>query len=248
MSIDNLVALRARDDLLYIVHKWPDLEHALSGVGGKALTGMPSGTETPLPLDVGVSDLMREIEDKIARHYGHILLDETDDWAPTTSTMPGLLRDVANRYGHFTTDPELAQGFCDDAHDYRHRVTKTLERPTPPTYVGPCPHMGTDGSGCDGELYVREDQIDGTCGSCGQPWTLVEQHDYLEREMANLRLTYTDTWRALKILDKAISVRTWERWTSAGTPDRPKTPKIAANDEGLYSLAEAITLATRRTA
>lgn len=247
MSVDNVTGLNARDDLLYIVHKWPELERALGGGGSSALTGMPPGPSgRPLPIDVHVSDLLREIEDNVARFYGHILLDEADDWTPTTSTMPGLLRDVAMRYGHFTTDPDLAQGFADDAHDYRHRVTKTLERPPSPTYVGPCPARGEDDAGCDGELYVREDQIGGDCRSCGAPWTLIEQHDYLEREMASLRLTYTETWRALKILDKAVSMRTWERWTSAGTVDRPKTPKIAPDDDGMYSLAEAIQL-TRRT-
>jgi hypothetical protein len=74
--IDNLVALGARDDWLWIVSKWPALRAALRPGGGNALSGMPpGGGESGVPIDLDVSDLMREIEDS-SRFYAKVLWDE----------------------------------------------------------------------------------------------------------------------------------------------------------------------------
>jgi hypothetical protein len=275
--MDAQTALDARTDLLWIVERWPHLQSRLVGGGGNALTGMPSGSnEAPLPIDVAVSDLMREIEDQ-ARFYAAVLLDEVPpehgcdgqcarDWfaeaaktpglpAPdvwdcperrdpiTTSTMPALLGQVAERYGHFTTDEHEALDFCDEAHDFRERVRTTLERPAPPTYVGPCRARGADGDGCAGELYLREGRDGGICRECGTEFTGDEQREWVAGEMIALRLTYTETFRALKVLDLEISQRTWERWTSAGTSEKPRTPKIECDGDDLYPLDAAVRLA-----
>ena len=280
--MDAQNALNARTDLLWIVDHWADLRARLHGGGGNALTGLPGGsTEAPLPIDVHVSDLMREIEDQ-ARFYAAVLLDEVpsehgcdgrcvDGWiataaeaakagqpvppAPstwdcpdrrdpiTTSAMPALLGQVAERYGHFTADEHEALDFCDEAHDFRERVRRTLERPAPPTYVGPCRARGADGAGCDGELYLREGRDGGVCRECGTGFTEDEQRAWVASEMITLRLSYTETFRALKVLDLEISQRTWERWTSAGTSENPRTPKIERDDDGLYPLDAAVRLA-----
>lgn len=157
--IDNVTALNARDDLLWIVAHWDDLRARLRPGGGNALTGMPSGSDDGhAPIDVGISDLLMSIEDNVARFYAHILMDETD-WEPTTSAMPGLLKEVAQRYGHFTADedPMMALGFCDDAHEWRWKAEKALEKPAPATYVGPCQGDNCAGSSTSGRAGPRDD-------------------------------------------------------------------------------------------
>lgn len=280
MSIDNLDALRARDDLLTIVHRWPELTARLEGVGGNALTGLPGHVmmSGPVIIDVGVSDLMRDIEERVARFYGRILLDEVDPthgchgrchgspehqcirvpFAPctstrtvaatdcparrdpiTTSTMPGLLADVAARYGHFTNDPDLAQGFCDDAHDYRHKVETTLAPPGPATYLGPCPT--TD---CGGEIYAKDGHHEGRCPECHEPWTLTSQRAWLKAELSDRLMTPSEIARALKMLDLETKEQTVFKWVQRG--------RLEEVTDGLYRLADAMTLAqatrTRRTA
>lgn len=40
-----------------------------------------------------------------------------------------------------------------------------------------------------------------------------------------------------------LSAHTWERWTSTGTSEHPRTPKIAREDDSLYTLDTAVRLA-----
>jgi len=86
VPVSNLEALRARDDLLAVAASWAALQARLLPAPGK---GEPvSGSAEPRsPIDIGVSDLMYRIEQH-ARFLGKMLLDETVDWQPTTSTMP----------------------------------------------------------------------------------------------------------------------------------------------------------------
>src|SRR5690606_27988154 len=79
------MGLDARNALLWSADQWPRLKAALIPGGGNGLNGMPRHPEEhPAPFDVHVSDLLFEIETE-ARALAHVLLDETDDWTPTTS-------------------------------------------------------------------------------------------------------------------------------------------------------------------
>ncbi|OCI31062.1 hypothetical protein [Oerskovia enterophila] len=274
--MDSQTALNARTDLLWIVERWPRLQARLHGGGGNALTGMPSGSnEAPLPIDVAVSDLMREIEDQ-ARFYAAVLLDEVppehgcdgqcvETWlavaseatkagqptppAPsswdcpdrrdpiTTSAMPALLAQVAERYGHFTQDEREALDFCDEAHDFRERVRTTLERPAPPTYVGPCRARGADGAGCSGELYLREGRDGGTCRECGTEFTHDEQQAYVRDALEDRLMTPAEIVRALKIVGHEVKPGTVFKWVQ-----REKLEEVV---DGLYRLADALDLAER---
>lgn len=244
-GIDRLVALAARDDLLWIAAQWDSLRARLRPGGGNALTGVAVATSNDghAPIDVHISDLMYEIEENVARFYGRILADETD-WTPATSAMPALLRDVATRYGHFTAgdDDAMALGFCDDANDYRHRVTRALERPAPPTYVGPCQQ-----DNCHGELYVQEKHTGGRCPECGHDFTLVDQRAFLDREMDARLMTLAEIPRALNILGVKVPAGTVRRW-AAKPKDPKKDPLLKPAVDGdedvrLYRLADAKVLA-----
>lgn len=237
MTVDNLTALGARDDLLWIAAHWTDLRNRLRPGGGNALTGMARGADTALPIDVAVSDLMHEITECVARYYARILMEETD-WTPQTSHMPGLLRGVAERYGHFTTaDDRTALAFCDEASDYRDRVRHTLERPAPPTPVGPCQTPG-----CEGQLYLREGRDAGRCRECGAPFTLVEQRAWLYAQFADRLMTASEITSALVVLGAPVPFSTVRSWVARGRLPRA----TALTDEPLYRLADAKALADAR--
>ena len=234
-------ALHARNNLLYIVEHWTDLRARLRPGGGNALTGMPSGSDDPSPIDLGISDLLWQIEQE-ARSLGYVLLDETADWSPRTSRMPWLLEDVAQRYGHWTSsdDERVALDFCDWAEEYATKVRKALERPAPPTYVGPCQHTGEDGSGCAGELYVREGRDSVRCRECGTETTLAEQRQYLEREFQARLMTQSEIVTALVVLGTPVPIGTVKSWVQR------KRLVEAVPGEGLYRLADALKLAEQR--
>ncbi len=231
-------SLDARDDLLAIVDAWSSLVAALEPGGGKALTGMPRGGESSgLPINVGVSDLMHEIEHNLARYYARILMDETE-WEPTTSAMPQLLREVAARHGHFTEDEMLGLGFCDDAHDFRERVRKVIAPPAPATYMGPCRTYD-----CDGELRARDGEGAARCPTCGAVTTIPEQRMYLHAQLDERLMTVPEIIVALKMLDCPASESTVRRWITRG--DLVEAVRIDGG-MGLYPLAQAKALAERR--
>jgi len=228
-----------RDDLERIVAAWDGLVDRLRPGGGQALTGMPrAARDRHAPIDLGIADLMRSIERDVARFYAQILLAETD-WTPTTTRMPGLLAEVAQQSAHFTADddPTMALGFCDDAHDWRTRVERALERPPAPTYLGPCPSRN-----CPGEIHLRAHHSMGRCPACGREVSIVEQRAFLDRELADRLLTLAEIPRALHHLGLTVPASTVRRWASGPEPAlRPAVP-----GEALYRLAEAKSLAASR--
>lgn len=241
--IDPNLGLAARNDLLYIADHWTDLRARLRPGGGNALTGMPGGTsEGHCPIDVDVSDLLWEIENE-ARMLGHVLMDETDDWTPRTSRMPALLADVAQRYGHWTAgDERTALAFCDWAHEYEGKVRRALERPAPPSYVGPCQGRGDDGAGCGGELYLRDDRATGTCRECGAEFTYEGQREFIARELETRLMTPVEIVRGLKIIGHQVQVATVYKWV-----EREKL-RPAVEGERLYRFADALGIVERKVA
>lgn len=232
--IDTQLALEAQANITWIADHWDDLKARLGGSSGGGLQIRVQTSELPpLPIDLHVSDLLAAIDWNVARHYAHILMDDDPEWRPRAMTTVGLLRGVAERYGHFVTDDRLALQFCDDAADYRGRVEKRLERPAPPVRMGPCPIAE-----CAGELYAHGSASMLRCPICLTETTTDAQRIYLAAELDNRFMTITEIGVALKIIDNPVPPGTLRRWASAGT--------LASVDEGLYRLKDAIEQAERR--
>lgn len=209
MPVSNLEGLSARDAWLYVAHAWPGLQARL--VPGDGAPGAGTGETARLPIDVAVSDLMREIEDH-ARFYGQVLLEETKDWAPTTSTMPGLLVDVATRYGHFTmAEDRTALDFCDAAHEAQRKVHGALERLAPPRWVGPCPE-----DGCEGSLRQRENQLDARCRTCGREVGPLEWQALMYDAFEDRLMTRSEIVSALHVTRHEVKPNTVDRWVQRG--------------------------------
>ncbi len=139
--------LRATADL------WPALHEALHPSG---TTGV--GTRTPPasrpPLDLGVSDVIGEINDW-TRFWARALYDETrweppDNWLGDT---PALLRALAQRTGHWTNHPDqtLAAAFVQECADTRRLAEDTAH---PSGYRRIPVNRACDQEGCSGALYA----------------------------------------------------------------------------------------------
>jgi len=214
-----------------------------------------AGGESVIPIDVHVSDLLEEITQS-ARFYGRVLLDEVvplhgcndacyADGVPveecpdiqrpvTTSFMPGLLVDVATRYGHFTEgDEEIGLAFCDDAHQYREKVRKQLYRGERGEYVGPC-----QVADCTGELYMAAEVTAGTCKVCKTPYTYAEQRTFIAGELDAALRTRREIVVALKILGYEVQRSTLDKWVQRG--------RLVEVDDGLFRLADAMALMGRK--
>jgi len=244
------LGLEARDNLLWIARHWPDLQAALGGGGGNALTGMASGDGDPIPINVNVSDLMREIED-FARHHAWVLMELQPEppfvyWLPSTSRMPDLLAEVAQCHEAITADEREGLDFTDEASEFRRKVDGILFGREPRKYLGPCPTPN-----CAGELTLRalteaetkarkltgiQYEDEGRCRLCGVAFTEDTQKLYLRGELAERRMTLSEIVSALLVLGAETPYRTVQSWAARG--------KLIPED-GLYKLADAHALATR---
>ena len=230
---DTQAALRAREDLAWVADHWPHLRARLHPRRSADNAGGSRAAEIPLPIDVHVSDLLAWIENE-TRGYALALLYETDDWTPTTSFMPGLLREVSDRYGHFTAgDPRTAIEFVDFARRARWRANRALNPAPAPRYIGPCPRHA-----CTGDLYVTGPQNAATCPECHQVTTLEEELGFLHDQLALRLMTPTELVSALNVLNVPVPRTTVHTWIARG-----KLPEIRP---GMYRFRDALTLANRR--
>ena len=233
MPVSNLEALRARDDLLAVAASWAALQARLLPAPGK---GEPvSGSAEPRsPIDIGVSDLMYRIEQH-ARFLGKMLLDETVDWQPTTSTMPGLLQEVAMRYGHFVSDDgKTALDFCDEAHELRRKVVGAIARHEPARWQGPCPE-----DECVGELYQRAGSVDAKCRGCGRVVGPAEWREIMRIAFDTRLMTRSELISALHVVKRTVKPNTLDRWVTRGRI----APVVVEPD--LFQFADAYHLAER---
>lgn len=234
--IDNLAALRARDDLLAVAAAWGALRARLRPSGSTGTADRVNGTSEPrLPIDLPVSDLLYRIESH-ARFLGQVLLEEVHDFTPTTSVMPQLLIEVAHRYGHFTADPDEKIGldFLDEAHELRRKVSGTLAKHEPARWQGPCPE-----DECVGEIYQRAGVTDAKCRACGRvvgpaEWRAI-MHDAFEERL----MTRSELVSALVVVKRAVKPNTLDRWVS-----RERLVAVVV-DPDLFQFADAYELAER---
>lgn len=230
---DTQTALQAREDLTWVADHWSALQARLQPPRNPDTSGGARSTTIPLPIDPHVSDLLAWIENE-TRGYALALLHETDDWTPTTSFMPGLLREVSHRYGHFTAgDPHTATGFVDFASLARRRTNRALNPAPAPRYIGPCPRHG-----CTGDLYVKGAETAAVCPECETQTTTYEEQVFLHDQLEYRLLTQAELRTALNILNYPTPRTTLIRWIATG--------RLPEATPGRYRLAEALTLATRR--
>lgn len=147
-------AILARNDLLTIVEAWPELMgRVATGGGGADTSGIASPTKVaPLPISPDVVDVVAEV-DQWATFLARALMEETD-WKPQGTSTPALLRQIAQRVGHFTehADEMLALAFCDDAERLRLLVVRTA-RPSGRRNI----RIGAKCWQCTGSLTVLAD-------------------------------------------------------------------------------------------
>lgn len=243
--MDNITALRARDDLLAIAASWDALRARLRPSGGTP-DGVHTAPGSRPPISIEVSDVLHQVEQH-ARFLGQVLLDETHDFEPTTSTMPGLLVEVAHRYGHFTSGTDVeektALDFTDMAHELRRKVAGTIARHEPARWAGPCPE-----GECAGEIYQRAGSTDAKCRVCGRVVGPAEWRELMFVAFESRLMSLSEIVSALVVTDHKTpieTVRTWaKRGAKSGDPNRGLVPVYV--DPTLYRFADAWALAERR--
>lgn len=221
--------LNAKEDWEWVAARWPDLRARLrpTNTGPSEVRTAPKSKP---PIDLHISDLMFEIAEK-ARWYADELMRE-EGWTPRTSAMPNLLQEVAERFGHWISGTrEVALEFCDWAHDYRTKVTRALERPAPPNYLGPCQ------DDCEGDVYVKPGHAIAHCAHCRHEYDVSQRMEWIQAQLESRLMTRSELVSALHLLGTPKTMDTVKSWTL-----RKQLPEIAP---GLFRLADAMALAER---
>lgn len=232
--IDAQVAHDARDDLHWTAYQWPQLQARLTPGRGGGLTGMPGRSpDPPAPINLHIADLMVSIDTETrarSRQLAHELPDPSK-WRPT-SRMPGLLHQVADRYGHWTMSENIlvALDFCDWAHHTRNQVQRAIEQPAPARYIGPCQIPG-----CDGELYLPPGRFVANCPKCRTQTPEVDQLKWVRTQLLDRLMTRHEIRTALVILGLPTKPDTIDKWIT-----RNRLPNVG---DGLYRLTTALDLA-----
>lgn len=188
-------AERAAEEWRDLANVWDSLHEYLvpirKGDGGGS---RPAPASRP-PISIIASDLIAEIEDW-AWFYASALMDETRDYSAPASTVQRL-RDIAERYGHFTADTDerwvgdprakddmppghwqrVGLDYCDMAHELRRKVVGLITQPPPPRFMGPCMR----GDGCLGDVYLKPNESLARCTTCDQGHDMAELRDRLWR-------------------------------------------------------------------
>lgn len=245
MTVDNIAALRARDDLLAVAASWGSLRARLvpSNAAGDGVHTAPGSRP---PIVVPVSDLIRQITDR-TRFYANKLHADAKDWTPATSLMPGLLVEVATRHGHFVarSSDRMALDFVDDAHEMRRLVTAAIEGYAAPRWAGPCPAAPT----CPGQIYQRAESIDAECRECGQLVGAQEWRALMFDAMESRLMSLSEITSALVVTGHNVpeeTVKTWaKRGAQHGDPVRGLVPVYV--EPTLFKFADAYALAERRS-
>jgi hypothetical protein len=223
--------LDARDNLNHIAHHWPDLQHQLGGLKSTPtdkITVQTSG-DPQAPINLHVLDLVHEIEqwaewgvDQLEQHAGIAF--------PWRAPAPVMLRHLAQHHQCW----DGVDDFEHAAARYRRKTDRALRNTNPQHHLGPCTTPD-----CDGEIYATNTAESGNCPRCGNPWTPNGQYAWLKNQAETVLLTRPEIVKALKRLGHDTPYRTVQTWINRG--------KLKAQEEDLYRLEDALTLATRRT-
>ena len=206
MTLPPDEGLHAQQNLIWICNRWTDLRARLEPMVTGDGQGVRTAPKSRPPIDLQISDLLFEIEEE-ARTLGLVLMDETD-WTPRTSSMPGLLRDVAMRYGHwFKGDTHVALAFADWAEEYQRKVQKALEKPPSPEFIGLCPVVD-----CAGDVYVKRGGGLGKCRSCGQQVPVAERREEIRRLSQDWLVRQFELPAALSLHGYDVPLDTVKSW------------------------------------
>lgn len=146
--------------------------------------------------------------------------------------MPQLLRDVANQHGYWSTQEDtVALRFTTWARDTKHRVTRALENPPNPQYVGPCQHCPQG----QGDLYLQPGTRQAKCRNCRNSLDIKTQMAYVQQHLETRLMTLAEIRTALNILDLQVPYSTIRSW--------PQNNRLIEETNNLYRLADAIHLA-----
>ncbi|MDF2915976.1 MAG: hypothetical protein K0S70_193 [Microbacterium sp.] len=222
--------LDARDNLNHIARHWPDLQHQLGGLKSTPtdkITVQTSG-DPQAPINLHVLDLLDEI-----RSWAWWAVSQLETHAGITHDL-GFSDTAALR--HLATHHEAWDGIDDFLHAtqrYRRKTDQALRNTNPQRHLGPCTTPD-----CDGEIYAQDNTTSGTCPRCGNTWTPNGQYAWLKDQAETVLLTRPEIVTALKRLGHDTPYRTIQTWINRG--------KLKPQEEDLYRLEDAITLAGRK--
>lgn len=250
----HTIAAKAAEEWRDIAKAWDALPGYLGPRRGGG-DGVRTAPGSKPPISLVASDLIAEIEDW-AWFYASALMDETHDYSAPASTKQRLL-DIAERYGHFTTDDDqrwvkdrkaiegmppghwqrVGLDYCDRAQELRSKIVGLVMQPPPPRFMGPC-MAGTE---CRGDVYLKPGEGIARCVECDQGHDMGELRDQLWRALESRLIRRDELRLALNTIrppkTKRVPDGTIRQWIHRGR----LVPVI--RDPELYRLTDALDLA-----
>ena len=141
-------------------------------------------------------------------------------------------------------------GMCfDEISNAITQILVTINRPTPPRFIGPCPteHPENGHKRCGVALLAKRDAVEVRCHQCKATHNVELLMRKLLLEVDHWRFTRKEVLLIMATLDDPLSERTFRHWRKVGAvkpcgyrrPDgRDSFTKRSDDDEPLYRLAD----------
>jgi len=258
VTIDTTTALEAAENWRTLARLVPTIRLYLEPRRGK---GEPSRVmpQSKPPIDLVASDLLYDLE-QTAEFYITCLLMETHDVKRAPDTLEGMLRLIAKRHGHWTSEDDtrnakvldkgyrgkpvrdddgntvrqnrqIALDFCDDAMIYLDKTRNLVLQPLPPRFMGPCLEA------CGGDLWLRAGAEKAKCDQCEQEANLADVRDQLASAFAARLMKRSEIGPALRLLGGKTPRGTIDAWIARG-----RLVPVLRNPQ-MFRFADAVELA-----
>jgi hypothetical protein len=191
-----------------------------------------SGDEHPLPIRINAMEARRDLNATLAAWAMHIAgrLDGLD--RDTIWTELRLANYLLDHVGTILTDPAAGQ-IADEIGNAKGLAMRTIDKPQPRVFVGPC-------EDCDKDLYAHPRAAEVACKTpeCGAIYPIEARRRWLLGKAEDQLRTATELSRALpELLQRPLTASQIRAWAFQGRlakhpplPNRPNDPVYRVGD------------------
>lgn len=213
----------------------------------QAVVGERNGgksAEVPLAYHTGASEALAVLRSAL-HGWVRVAVEEDDAAWPSEDSLDALARFLQRRLPWLRRHP-AADEAVDEITSAIDLARRTVDRPTPRLYAGPCKEQ-VDGQECDGELYARPNATEVVCPKCSAVHDVSKRRDWLRESVSDHLGTAAEISALCRhILGELVTTAMIRGYAHRGTLEaRGETRDPRGRIVSLYRLDDVFTAAAK---